>query len=308
MSVRACEHLTFGELSKWNTSRSEQHRFQPQFFQSANFTEIVMRVLPILRKIFQTNLKTIKNHRTAASYLLTPSYELSDLNARSVKSTERDYLRSILAKCGGCILHEPAKNFGIRELILSSGTSPTSDAGTHHTPSGNLYDDDLMNRLSVLARNDTTPDRKRVSQLEKQCVKEYKLWPVEKQLLVLDMWLHVPSAHLTRFAWLIRNDLLSRVGSLSRDHALQTVYYASRLPNRMDETHKKIVETRFEEGIIPMTLEAMSVWCLAMFRNQAPFTSQKLINEIFSKLLKYNLKGFHRVGLCSVLKVCARRK
>lgn len=256
-----------------------------------------MRILPLSREFLLVSLKIVRNQRAAVSSFGAPS---DKLNAISLKNNETNYLRSVLAKCDGCILFEPVNKLNIRSFLLPSENAISTTKVTSKTK---LFEDELIQKLTILARPGITPDPSEVSQLERQCLKEYESWPDDKQLLVLDMWHHIPEGFHIKFIWSARNRLLNRIRDLSSDHALQTLYYAIWLRQRMSATQQKSLQNRFMEEIDSMTLEMMSVWCLAMFRNQATISSRKLIEEIYSKLLQNDLKKFHEIGLASVLKV-----
>lgn len=254
------------------------------------------RPLFSLRRIFRSG-------NAVASYFTVPSYRSTELNTVSLKSNEKNYLRSVLSKCRGCILYEPIEKLNVRDLITLSPQTPAAADATPDASTKHLFEDELVQNLSNSARIGFTLDPNVVSRLESQCFREYKTWSIEKQLLVLELWHHVPESIQIKFIWSARNELLARIRDLSHDHALQTLYYVTWLRQRMPGTQQQMLQTRFVKEINSMTLEAMSVWCLAMFRNQAAITSRKLIEEIYAKLLQNDLKKFHDIGLASVLKV-----
>lgn len=119
----------------------------------------------------------------------------------------------------------------------------------------------------------------------------------------MELWHHVPESITIKFLWPAREELLKQFPSLSHGHALQTLYYVTWLRSRMPELQRKMLENRFKREINAMTLEEMSIWCLAMFRNQAAVTDRKLIEDIYAKLLQNDLTKFHEIGLGAVLKV-----
>lgn len=263
-----------------------------------------MRVPIHFRSLLFTNLRINKSKNVIATHFTAPSYKPAELNVVSLKSNEKNYLRGVLSNCRECILYEPVKTFNVRELIVSKDTTAESATSPKNSSRKELFESDFIRKLINLARPGVSPDPNVVSQLETRCFKEYKWWSVEKQLLVLDLWHHVPESIQIKFIWSARNELLHQFSNLSHDHALQTLYYLTWLRGRMPGTQQKILQNRFMKEISSMTLEAMSVWCVAMYRNHAFITNRKLIEEIYAKLLENDLKKFHDVGLGSVLKVC----
>lgn len=119
----------------------------------------------------------------------------------------------------------------------------------------------------------------------------------------MELWHHVPESNPINFIWVARVELLKQFPGLSHDHALQALYYVTWLRQRMSELQRKMLENRFKREINAMTLDEMSIWCLAMFRNHATITNRKLIEDIYAKLLQNDLTKFHEIGLGSVLKV-----
>lgn len=239
---------------------------------------------------------TFNNRNVVATAFTFSSYKPTERNAIALKSNENDYLRSVLSKYRGCVL--VGTKIDVRQF-LSSTTEQTSDECVWKQ----YLQDDLVQKLSKIARQGFTSHPKAVSQLERKCFLEYKLWPIEKQLYVLDLWNHVPQSNKNESMWLLRNELLERFPDLSQDQTLQTMYYVTRLPKRIPEKQQKIIEARFLNDFDSMTFDAVSIWCLALFKSGAQIKSTELIQKIYRRLLENRLKNFHEIGLCSVLKV-----
>lgn len=248
-----------------------------------------------MHRVVFLNRHIFSNQNRLASSFTVPSYTSSKLNTTAIKTNEKDYVRSVLSKCSECILYESTKKMDVCSLIgltVMRNALPKS-----------ILDDESIRKLRNLARKGIIPDPNAVSQLEQQCSKEYKSWTTEKQLFVLELWYYVPESININFIWLARDELLRRFDSLSQDHTLQTLYYLTWLHRRMPYNHKKMIQDRFMKEINSMPLDHMSIWCMAMSRNLAYITSNKLLEDIYSKLLRNDLQKFNDIGLCAVLKV-----
>lgn len=253
--------------------------------------------------LFIANLRIFKNRNIVTGFSTVLSYKPTELNAATLKTNEKDYLRSVLSKHMGCILYKPLEKFNARDLIKPPQKITLTDNASKGSPMKHLFNDGFVQKLSALARTGVTPNPNVVNQLERQCFQEYKFWPIEKQIYILELWHHVPESIQIKFIWTARNELLKRFSELSCDHALQTLYYVTWLRGPMTGMQFKTLEKRFSEEINTMTLDAMSIWCLALFRNDQTVKNRQLIEKIYSKLLKSDLDKFHEIGLNSVLKV-----
>lgn len=235
------------------------------------------------------------NNRNAVATAFT----FSTKPLKPPKTTEKDYLRSVLSKYRGCVLFKTKTKIDVRSF-LSSTPEETSDESVWKQ----FQHDELVQKLSKIAQPGFTSLPKAVLQIERKCALEYKLWPIEKQLYVLDLWHHVPKSNKNEPIRLLQNELLERLHDLSQDQALQTMYYVTRLSKYpIPEKQQKMIEARFLNDFDSMTFDAVSIWCLALFKSEAQIKSTELIQKIYRRLLENSLKKFHEIALCSVLKV-----
>lgn len=257
-----------------------------------------MKVPVAFCKLLVQNPRIFFHKNVGVAYSTARPYKPAELNAVSLKSNEKNYFRGVLLKCSECILYEPSRKLDVRDVITPKGGSVSKRPLPKH-----LLTDELVRKLANIARLGITPDPNVVKLLDRQCLNEYKTWPIEKRLFVLDLWHHVPETKQSNYLWAARGDLLGKIHCQSPDQALQTLYYVWWLRSRITKNQQNVLEKRFMHLIDSMTLETMSVWCLSMFRNDAHIKNRDLIEAIFAKLLENELEKFNDVGLGSVLKV-----
>lgn len=142
--------------------------------------------------------------------------------------------------------------------------------------------------------------------LNDACIREYRQWETEKLLFVLDIWDFIPDNKSVEFVKIAQNELIQRMPSLSSGLKTQTMYYLSALPKPMKDEKWALIEKLFEADIEHMSLDAISVWCLAFFKSCLPIRSTAVMLKIYERLLNDDdLKTIDEIGLVNILKVGA---
>lgn len=211
-------------------------------------------------------------------------------------------MRGILSKQSECVLCERPRRIRVGNPLVP-GDNKNDDSSTIHNPLQSIFlRDEMVQQLSSLTQSGLASNR-RANKIEQQCLKRYVDWPFDKQLFVLDLWYFVPKSFRLDIVWRMRDHLAHQIGELSPGQRAQSLFYIYvwRRPN--DDFNLKHVEMQFSEDIDAMSLEVMSVWCLALFTNNVKTRNSQLIYAIYDKLIAADLTQLDDIGFNAILKV-----
>lgn len=237
---------------------------------------------------FNTNFVHRKSFYICRSYSFT--------NNEQQTYNEQNYMRKILQKTSGCILFDPTKS-------LTYLISPKEFNGKNKT---------ILDLVSTVIkinnhhRSDLEYSQKLLDPVNDRCLENYKGWPQNEQLFALDVWHFVRGAKDFPFFEAALNDFLKEFNGLENGPALQTMYYVARLKRQLQPNEEEVVTKRLEEIITGLTLDEISIYCLALIKSGCQVNSVSLMKSLYDCLMKTDLKQHEDIGVTGVIKAVRR--
>lgn len=220
----------------------------------------------------------------------------SFLNNEQFSSNEQNYMRNVLKRTSDCALFDPANNLIVqRQSTEENPTISTLISVISKLNKYNPTDYSTLNEKLLLPLND-------------QCLKSYQDWPINSQLYALDVWHFVKGAKRIPFFNVVLNDFLNRFVELPNGVALQIMYYVAWSKRQFNSTEEMIVTKRFEEIVNGLSLDEISIYCLAFIKSELKVgeISLTLVKSLYDCLMQNELRKFDDIGVTGVIKAVRR--
>lgn len=239
----------------------------------------------------------IKNvHRLKISFVYRHSFMIfrsySFTHNEETTYNEINYTRDVIKNTSDCILFNPSK-------YLMYFNLPKEFRKENQT---------ILNLISTVTkvnsqhRLDSEKSQKLLVPINDQCLEQYKAWPINERLFALDVWHFVREVKQYSFFEAALTDFLNEFYDLENGPALQTMYYIARSRRKLQSNEEVMVTKKLEETIASLTLEEISIYCLALVKNECHVKSERIVKSLFDCLMKSDLSQHNEIGVTGVLK------
>ncbi|XP_055301203.1 uncharacterized protein LOC129567869 [Sitodiplosis mosellana] len=247
--------------------------------------------MSILIKSLQ-RLKIIVDHRQSFNIFRSYSFTFNE----QFTYNEQNYMRKVLKRTSGCILFDPSKN--LKYLV-----SPKEFSEGNQTMF-NLVS--AVKKVNTHHRSDLEYSQKLLAPLNDQCLENYKAWPINEQLFALDVWHFVRGGKDFPFFEAVLTNFLKAFYGLEDGPALQTMYYVARSKRQLQPNEEVVVTKKLEEIISSLTLDEISIYCLALVKSGCQVDSVSLVKSLYESLMKSDLRHHDDIGVTGVVKAVRR--
>lgn len=212
-------------------------------------------------------------------------------------SHEQIYMRNVLRKTSGCALFEPAVDTNSLTLQKRS-----------------IKNNEIISRLiSVVDQlqkhkptDFTSLNGKLAYSLNNQCLENYKKWPINIQLYALDIWHFINGAkEIPIFEELLRN-FLTTFEELKNGPSLQVMYYVAWSKRKFNSNEEMTVTNKLQAIVNELSLDEISIYCLALVKNDSQINSPSLVKSLYDCLMKNDLRNYDNIGVTGVIKAVRR--
>lgn len=247
--------------------------------------------MSIITKSIQ-RLKIVVVHRQAVPIFRSYSFTSNE----QFTNYEQNYMRKVLKKTDGCVLFDPTKH--LKYLV-----SPKEFREENQTMFKLIS---AVTKVNAHHRFDVEYSRKLLAPLNDQCLKNYKGWPINEQLFALDVWHIVNGARDFPFFDAVLTVFLTEFYGLEKGPALQTMYYVARSKRQLQPNEEAMVTEKLEKVIKNLTLDEISIYCLALIKSESSVKNISLIKSLYECLMTNDLRHFDDIGVTGVIKAVRR--
>lgn len=244
----------------------------------------------IARSIQRLTLVVV--HRQTVSILRSYSFTSNE----QFTFNEQNYMRKVLKKTDGCVLFDPTKHF--KYLV-----SPKEFNEKNQTI---LKLISAVTKVNAHHRFDMEFKQKLLAPLNDQCLENYKRWPIKEQLFALDVWHFANGVRNFPFFDTVLTDFLNEFHGLENGPALQTMYYVARTKRQLQPNEEAMVTKKLENIIENLTLDEISIYCLALVKSGCNVNSLSLIKSLYDCLMTNDLRHYDDIGVTGVIKAVRR--
>lgn len=244
----------------------------------------------IIRNI--QRLKIVDVHRQTVSIFRSYSFTSNE----QITYNEQNYMRKVLSRTDGCVLFDPTKHFRFlvspkefseKNPLMFELISTVTKVNTHH-------------------RFDVEYSQKLLTPLNDQCLEKYKGWPIGEQLFALDVWHFVNGVRDFSFFDAVLTNFLNELHGLEKGPALQTMYYVARSKRQLQPNEEALATEKLEKVIKHLTLDEISIYCLALVKSGSNVNSISLIKSLYDCLMTNDLQHYDDIGVTGVIKAVRR--
>lgn len=206
-------------------------------------------------------------------------------------------MRKVLQKTSGCVLYHPVKHL---EYI----TSPTAFR---------LENQIIVNLVAAIRKvhlykrlRDVNYNEKLLTPLNKECLENYKNWPINEQLFAIDAWHSFKHVNDFSFFNVALSDFLHNFNELANGPALQTMFYVAYSKRKFTPDEETTVITKLEKVVNELTLDEVAIYCLAFIKSECEVTSSNLVKSLYECLMKSDLRNHDDIGVTGLIKAVRR--
>lgn len=213
-----------------------------------------------------------------------------------ISSFEKDYMRKVIQRMGGCVLFQPNKRL---EAIIAPKSIIKEE-------------NEVVSRLATFARTLTVAKltsnsiKEILNKFDEQCMKGYATWPVDTRLHALDVWHNINGArHSSSFGNMLTRFLID-FDKLSHEQAMQVLYYVACFRRPLQSSEETKIIKRFLENMDRLTLDEVCIYSLALFKTDANVNSSKVVSSLIDCLLSCDLRKYDSIAVSGIIKAVRR--
>lgn len=167
-------------------------------------------------------------------------------------------------------------------------------------------DDQLLEALKILTcipETDSLNTKNFVeiwSSLDDACVNRLQTWDIDQIHLVCDHYYILNLGKVNRFNWAANRKIGKRIRKMPPKQLIQSMFYCNLLRNPTIEMID--FEVNMATSIEKMSIEEISVMCMGFFKTQTTIKNDKLVNEIYRRLI-CELNRIEDISFVNIIKV-----
>lgn len=186
---------------------------------------------------------------------------------------ENKFMRNVLLKTDGCSLFNPE---AVKHL--------------------NNKDETVSQLVQLVLKRTQT---KRI--ILKHCLEKHESWSLNTKLYILDAWHITPEATRTELFECLLSSMLREFNQLSNGPALQLMYYIAWSKRYLRRAESEIIVNTFEQNINALTFEEISIYCLALFKNNVD-VRKPILEKLYNLLMTTELRKHEDIAVTGILK------
>lgn len=216
----------------------------------------------------------------------------------AVTAHERIYMRKVLKSTAGCILCDPDKGL------------------QHHSNKQIAIGSDINSFISLISIVQTQNRtysfaqshhvKKTLDSLNLIHLEQYKKWSIEKQLYALDLWHFTRPCQKYKIFHELMESVLKKFDAHENGAALQIMYYTAYTTRLFTPLQQQNVVRRLERSADDLTLDELSIYCLALTKNNTKLSSANVIDAFYKCLLQTDFRHFEDIAIVGVIKAVRR--